>query len=61
MNNDPSIAIDEKELCFSSYHSDMVQVLFCDGRTTSVTESVDDRIWRAMGTRAGREDISDVS
>lgn len=60
MNADPSIAIDEKELCFSSYHADMVQVLFCDGRTTSVTASVEDRIWRALGTRAGREDTSDV-
>lgn len=60
MDDDPSIAIDEKELCFSSYHSDMVQVLFCDGRATSVSVSVEDRIWRSLGTRAGREDTSDV-
>lgn len=57
-DNDPSIAIDEKELCFSSYHSGVVQVLFCDGHTTTITESIDRNIWRYLGTRAGREDTS---
>lgn len=38
-----------------SYHVGMVHAAFLDGSITSITDSIDQRIWRAMGTRANRE------
>jgi prepilin-type N-terminal cleavage/methylation domain-containing protein len=40
-----------------SYHVGLVQVAKVDGSVASVTESVELSIWRALGTRAGREVI----
>jgi prepilin-type N-terminal cleavage/methylation domain-containing protein len=34
-----------------SYHTGVVHVLLMDGSVQSVNESIDSRIWRAMGTR----------
>ncbi len=54
-NGDVNIYIDEKELCFSSNHSNTAQVLFCDGHTDVFSATVDSGIWRALGTRDGFE------
>lgn len=52
----PDPFIDEKELCFSSWHSGGVQVLFADGHVSFVAETIDRDTWSALGTRAGSED-----
>jgi len=41
-----------------SYHSGMVNVLMMDGSSRSVANNVDLSIWRAAGTRGGRENKS---
>jgi prepilin-type processing-associated H-X9-DG protein len=41
-----------------SYHSGMVNVLMMDGSSRSVANNVDLSIWRAAGTRSGRENKS---
>ena len=38
-----------------SYHTGLVNVLLMDGSVRSVTDTVDARVWRAYGTRAGNE------
>ncbi|WP_197169002.1 DUF1559 family PulG-like putative transporter [Novipirellula galeiformis] len=38
-----------------SYHPGLVQVAYLDGSVSSVSESVEITVWRAMGTRAGHE------
>jgi len=38
-----------------SYHVGMVHAAFLDGSVSSVTDSIDLEIWRALGTRANRE------
>lgn len=40
-----------------SHHLGMVQVALLDGSVQSITDSIDAELWRAMGTRAGREKI----
>jgi prepilin-type N-terminal cleavage/methylation domain-containing protein len=42
-----------------SYHEGLVQVAKLDGSVSSVTESIDLKIWHALGTRAGREVVSE--
>ena len=39
----------------TSHHDGGVNVLMCDGSVTFVSDSVDRRIWWAMGTRSGGE------
>ena len=39
-----------------SYHAGVVNVAFMDGAVREVTDSVDLRVWRAVGTRAGTLD-----
>jgi prepilin-type N-terminal cleavage/methylation domain-containing protein/prepilin-type processing-associated H-X9-DG protein len=41
-----------------SYHPGGVNVLFCDGHTVFVKDSVDLRAWRAVSTRAGGEVVA---
>ena len=43
----------------SSLHPGGVNVLFCDGRVRFISEDVDQNIWFAVGTRDGREPISE--
>jgi prepilin-type N-terminal cleavage/methylation domain-containing protein/prepilin-type processing-associated H-X9-DG protein len=38
-----------------SYHPGLVNVLMLDGSVTSVSDGIDRLVWRAVGTRAGRE------
>lgn len=38
-----------------SYHSGLVQALFMDGSTRSISNSIQLAVWRALGTRAGGE------
>ncbi len=40
-----------------SYHVGLVHAGFLDGSVTSITDSIDIELWRAMGTRHGRENI----
>ncbi len=43
----------------NSRHAGGVHLLLCDGSVRFVTSSVDLSIWRALGTRAGKERIGD--
>ena len=38
-----------------SYHNGIVQSLLMDGATRSISQSIDLRVWRALGTRASQE------
>ena len=38
-----------------SHHDGLVQSAFLDGSVTSITNSIDRKVWQAMGTRANRE------
>jgi prepilin-type processing-associated H-X9-DG protein len=38
-----------------SYHSGIVNVCFLDGSVRAIGNSIELRVWRAMGTRAGGE------
>jgi prepilin-type N-terminal cleavage/methylation domain-containing protein len=42
-----------------SYHEGLVQVLLLDGSARSVSENLDIRVWRALGTRAGGETVGE--
>ncbi len=54
----PDLWIEEKELCFSSYHPGGAQLVFADGHGSLVSETIDRDAWSALGTRAGREAVS---
>ena len=41
--------------CPSSFHRDGANVLFADGSVHYTSSQVDNRIWKALGTRAGNE------
>lgn len=56
---DPGIFVDEKELCYSSHHPGGVQATFVDGHVGFCAESIDRRVWSALGTRANGE-VADV-
>jgi prepilin-type N-terminal cleavage/methylation domain-containing protein len=51
----PDLWIEEKELCFSSYHPGGILLVFADGHGSLVAETIDRDIWSALGTRAGEE------
>jgi prepilin-type processing-associated H-X9-DG protein len=42
----------------NSYHPGGVNVAFCDGAVRFISNSVDLKIWRALGSRAGKEVIN---
>lgn len=42
-----------------SYHEGIVQGLLADGAVKAVSENIDLRIWRALGTRAGGEVVGE--
>lgn len=44
-----------------SHHAGLVHAAFLDGSVSSVTDSVELEVWRAMGTRANRESIQSDS
>ncbi|MCA9228147.1 MAG: DUF1559 domain-containing protein [Planctomycetales bacterium] len=52
---DPTLFIDERELCFSSYHPGGAQVVFADGHIDIIHETIDRQTWAAMGTRERRD------
>lgn len=60
MNNfgDPSLQVDEKELCFASKHWSGAQFVFGDGHVAFLPNSIDRSIYRALGTRSSGEAIS---
>ena len=39
----------------SSYHGGIVNTLFCDGSVQRISDSIDVKTWRALGTRSGQE------
>jgi prepilin-type N-terminal cleavage/methylation domain-containing protein len=41
-----------------SYHTGLVNVLLMDGASRSISNNIDQGIWRAVGTRAGGENAS---
>lgn len=57
---DEDTAIDSKELCFSSRHPGLAQLGFADGHATNVRDTIDPIVLSAMGTRNGREAVSDL-
>ena len=50
-----SSRIDQKEICFSSYHTGGAQAVFADGHARWFAAQIDPVIWSALGTRANRE------
>lgn len=52
---DDLLDIDQKELCFSSRHPGGAQVVFADGHARFVRESIDRKVWSAVGTRQNGE------
>jgi len=42
-----------------SYHTGIVQVLLMDGSARPVSNNIDRSVWRALGTRAGSEVVSE--
>lgn len=62
MNNmyDDSIIIDEKEIAFTSNHPGGVQFVFSDGHVALLSDTLDRKIYSALGTRAGSEVIPSV-
>lgn len=62
LNNlhDNSIVIDEKEIGFDGNHPGGVQFVFGDGHVTLLTDSIDRKIYSALGTRAGNEVIPSI-
>jgi prepilin-type N-terminal cleavage/methylation domain-containing protein/prepilin-type processing-associated H-X9-DG protein len=52
--NATSAECQELQLSFSSAHPGMCHVALCDGSVRSVEESIDEIVWRDMGTRAGQ-------
>jgi prepilin-type processing-associated H-X9-DG protein len=38
-----------------SYHPDTVNALLMDGSVRSIGDSIEQRVWRSLGTRAGGE------
>ena len=52
-----SAFIDEKELCFSSRHPGGAQVVYADGHVSIVAQTVDLKVWSALGTRANEEPV----
>ena len=62
--NSPSCMVSDADWTWgiwtaSSYHSDVVNVLFCDGSVSRIANEIDTTVWRALGTRAGQEVIDD--
>ena len=49
----PQVMIDEIELGYSSRHIGGAHVVFADGHTEFLNESIDAETWSAMGTRFG--------
>ena len=39
----------------TSYHSGGVNVVMADGSTQKISDTIDERVWWAMGTREGDE------
>lgn len=53
------VFIDEKEIGFASQHTSGSQFVFGDGHVQFLSESIDRRVYSAMGTVAGREVVSE--
>jgi prepilin-type processing-associated H-X9-DG protein len=54
---DPSIFVDERELCFGSRHMGGAQVVFADGHADFISETIDREAWSKLGTR-GEGDVA---
>jgi prepilin-type N-terminal cleavage/methylation domain-containing protein/prepilin-type processing-associated H-X9-DG protein len=52
---DVNLFVDEKELCYSSGHPGGAQLLFSDGHTDFISETIDRQTWSALGTRCQGE------
>lgn len=48
---DASLFVDEKELAFGSRHPAGSQLLFADGHSDFISETIDRQTWSALGTR----------
>lgn len=51
--------IDEKELAFGSRHPGGANIAFADGHIQFISESIETNTWSGLGTRSGREVVSD--
>ena len=54
----PSAKIDEKELCFGSYHSGGCYLLLADGSVRFFSENLNEAVRSGLGTRNGGEVIA---
>ena len=50
----PDAECQQLQLSFSSAHSGVVNVVYCDGSVQSVTQDTDAKVWSEMGTRSGK-------
>lgn len=55
---DRSLVIDQIEMSFSSHHPVGIQGVFCDGHVSFINETIDRKVWSAMGTRASGDIVS---
>ena len=58
-HQDRSSFIDEVEIGFTSRHTGGVQCAFADGHVRFISETIDQGIWSALGTRAGGEIVDE--
>ena len=47
--------IEDIELGFGSRHTSLIQAVFADGHVQVISESIEQSIWSAAGTRSGSE------
>ena len=54
-DDSPSVYVEDRELCFASYHNGGAQVVMADGHVDFVSETIDIPIWCSLGTRDNGE------
>jgi prepilin-type processing-associated H-X9-DG protein len=57
--NDDSLFIDEREICFSSFHRGGSLFAYADGHVSFLSETIDRSTYSALGTIARGEVVSD--
>jgi prepilin-type N-terminal cleavage/methylation domain-containing protein len=59
MRDSESLTVPTYAAASRSYHEGLVQVLLMDGSARAVSENIDLKVWRSLGTRAGGEVIGE--
>lgn len=56
--DDKTVEIDRRELCFGGRHPGLVLGVMGDGHVQPFAETIDPQVWSALGTKQGEEIIS---